>query len=614
MDNVNCEEGDATKIGVRITSRSIKGFQSHIRLSNGERLVTRRFFPAGQDDLLCVNGDSIKVFVKNDNRWIEIGKPWNISQEVNFGGVATTLTFKEIETEKELALFEELRKFHYRGGGGAGRTVPIIATSQLWDLPTILGFLEISSSMIANSARKRFLDFPYFESGTRLWNSWDHSATKKYSNMISRISRFVIHPELRGLGLAKYFTAAARDYAATRWHYGGYQPRFLEITADMLRFYKFVDHSFASMGDTEGNEHRLSKDMTYLLKKALSDEGVKAMPQGGGGIMTLQRSYALQLMKYLGQNDRSLREVITSLKYDPSMLDQEAWEALYRLNRRPKPSYTSGLTHEAEDYVKLRRNMLAPVLPSHSDKKSDEKVWLLKDIVVRATAPIAQTAEARNLQDTFGFVGANMSSTIVKGLTFSLSPRQITLICGASGSGKTVLVNAVSWLLGESNEATGIQHAERGGLLTVTGVSNLHAKVTTLEPLGDHEIPLELKGRSTLEEFLTVTAKCGLAEPQLFVRPTASLSSGQKYRLQIALAFLKKPEVIVVDNFCETLDRYTTLAVVRGLRNLAEEFEVAVLAATASYDRLVNLFNPDQTVLLRRGDEPLVKRLSETCK
>lgn len=71
--------------------------------------------------------------------------------------------------------------------------------------------------------------------------------------------------------------------------------------------------------------------------------------------MTLQRGYAAQLIRYLQRTGKSLPDVIHSLKYDPSMLDQETWEALYRLNRRPKPSYMAGLTEDAQVFIKERK-------------------------------------------------------------------------------------------------------------------------------------------------------------------------------------------------------------------------------------------------------------------
>lgn len=589
---------------VRVLGRRIIGHQSLIRLSNGSSLEARRFFPAGTGDRLRIKGKSIEVFLRHEKLWHPIGRGWRTSVNLQLGLKPIKVLFKEIETEEELALFESLRRFHYRGSGGAGRTVPIIATSNIWDLPAVLGFIELSSSMIANTARKRFMQLPYRDPDGPSWRTWDHSAARKYSSIICRISRFVIHPEIRGLGLAKPFLAAAQAYAAQRWHYGGYRARFLEITADMLKFYKFVDQSFAYMGETEGNEHRLSKDMTYLVKKALS-EGDE-MPQGGGGIMTLQRGYASQLMRYLDNHKKSLPDVVRSLQYEPGMLDQVTWEALYRLNRRPKPSYVAGLTPAARKYVSLSRPSIQKVSPVKDSAVPQNPEWEFNGIAIKAGARITQTTEARILQDAFGFIGADVSTEIVSNLSFKLPRKSVTLLCGASGSGKSLVLRACAALL-ERKRSDKIDLAE-GITNDIQGCVNAFAKVIELPELPLHKTALELKGRVTLERFLDITARCGLAEPQLFVRPICSLSAGQIYRLRVALAFLADPDVIIIDNFCEPLDRYTTVAVVRGLKHLATEMGVAVLGATAGYDRLSGIRDIDQTVLLRRGGNPIVTR------
>ncbi|WP_369059057.1 ATP-binding cassette domain-containing protein [Caulobacter sp. 73W] len=230
------------------------------------------------------------------------------------------------------------------------------------------------------------------------------------------------------------------------------------------------------------------------------------------------------------------------------------------------------------------------------------KSYALNDVSIAASAKISQSSEARHLQDAFGFVGADVSSELVRDLSFQLTSGKLTLICGASGSGKSLLLRACADLL-KGNER-GVR--TDGSLIDIRGSVDTSAVVAELPALAPDKTPLELKGRVPLDQFLNVTAKCGLAEPQLFVRPLSSLSSGQQYRLQVALAFLERPDVVVIDNFCEPLDRFTALAVIRGIKQLASELGVAVLAATASYDRLSKLPGIDQAVLLRRGDRPIV--------
>ena len=586
-----------------VLSRTATKNCSRFKMSNGQKFESRRFLPAGKGDNALLRGDKFWVFVKRDKSWIEMSETWEKKVDFNLCGQLTQIVFKEIDTPNELEHFSSLQNLHYRGGGGAGRTVPIIATSNVWNLPTVLGFIEVSSSMIANSARKRFLDFPYHEGANLVWKTWNRVTAREYSNMICRISRFVIHPEIRGLGLARAFIEAAMSYAASRWHYGGFRPRFMEITADMLRYYHFLDENFVFVGETQGNEHRLQKDMQYLVRKARStEEGSKGMPQGGGGIMTLQRSYATTLLNYTEANNKTLPDVINSLKYDASALDQETWEALYKLNRRPKPCYIAGITDEARDYVQGRNKTLGlKVAANIPATRRSEKEWMLTDITIHTSAKISQSKDARILQDSFGFVGSKLNATILKPTGFTIRSGEITLVCGASGSGKSLLLDGLKRI------SAAIENKElevSGDLCTLkySGRINREANVHTIKKLPTNRTPLELMGRATLDEFLSVTAQLGLAEPQLFVRQNETLSSGQKYRLQVALAFLQRPDILVIDNFCENLDRFTILAVCKGIKHLMSLYNVALIAATAAYDRVQESLQADQTILLKRGD------------
>lgn len=579
-----------------VLHRSVDGARALLRLASGEQLETRRFLPAGQRDSVRVREGLPEVWIRHDEVWLPLEPSWTWRTTISLGGQDTVLTFKEIETDEEFRLFGELRRFHYRGGGGAGRTVPIIAHAHRWDLPRVLGFLELTSSLIASTARKRFFDAPFFESGKVQWQSWNSQSARDYSNLICRISRFVIHPELRGAGLARPFLAAARDYAAKRWHYGGWRPRFMEITADMLRYYQFVDGEFAFMGETEGNEHRLAKDMTYLVRKALT-EG-QMMPQGGGGIMTLQRGYASRLLTFTGDARQDIAQLVQQLSRNPAALDQDAWEALHRLNRRPKPAYVCGLTPEARQYVKLQNTRLNPptALPSRPKIKSIS----IDKLGVSASSAMEQTSEGRKMQETFGFVGSAIHSDLFHDVSFELKSGEVTLVCGASGSGKSLFLAGVRAVCDPAARTDWDPNAH------LEGRASRHVRIGELPHLPDDVSALALKGAVELERFLNVTGKCGLAEPQLLVRPIRTLSSGQKYRLAVALAFLQECEVLLIDNFCEPLDRYTAAAVAKGIRRLAREENVSVLAATATYDRSHLLGEIDQAILLRRGDKAMV--------
>lgn len=592
-----------------VASRSIRSNCTLLKLSDDSYLESRRFIPVGKGDKVCNDNNGLFVFVKNDMTWIEIGTVWKKAEHVKFAGKEIEIKFKEIETSTEYKLFSSLRKFHYRGGGGAGRIVPIIATTTTWDLPEVLGFIELSSSMIANTARKNFFNSPYWEQSGIGWNKWDRSATKKFSNIIVRISRFVIHPEIRGLGLAKCFLNAAAEYAKDRWHYGGFKPRFLEITADMLRYYKFLGSEFVYLGDTEGNEHRVSKDMSYLVRKALSPDGPKAMPQGGGGVMTMQRGYASQLLEYMKKHDLGFKEIINTLQYEPEHLDQVTWEALYKLNRRPKPCYAMGISKSSEEYLRKRAEIIhqSKFLGSQDLVAAKEnQTFQFREIEVRAQAELFQSNDSRKLQDTFGFVGSHLNSVVVEPLSFDIKSGTVTLICGASGSGKSLLGYAIRSVCNNSQEINDLDTAVKGIQIKVRGFVEPLASFIELEPFDPSAPPLQKVNKDELSKFLKIGAMCGLAEPQLFVRPFASLSSGQKYRLQVAFAFMKQPDIVHIDNFCESLDRYTTAAVCNGIMRLASITGTAVMVATAAYENVLRYLEPEKVVLLRRGNPAVV--------
>ena len=183
---------------------------------------------------------------------------------------------------------------------------------------------------------------------------------------------------------------------------------------------------------------------------------------------------------------------------------------------------------------------------------------------------------------------------------------EVTLICGASGSGKSLLLEGLTKIshVSQSREVeTRTVDQDQG--LSFSGRLTPKASVLRLAELPRSATPLDLIGKATLEEFLFTTAQAGLAEPQLFVRPNESLSSGQKYRLQIALSFLARPDILAIDNFCEHLDRYTLLAVCKGIRRLVSFYQVALIVATAGYDRVEEPLQADQRILLRRGDRAI---------
>jgi ABC-type ATPase with predicted acetyltransferase domain len=110
--------------------------------------------------------------------------------------------------------------------------------------------------------------------------------------------------------------------------------------------------------------------------------------------------------------------------------------------------------------------------------------------------------------------------------------------------------------------------------------------------------PIQLVRGEDLQEKLHYLALAGLAEADLFVRPSNTLSLGQRYRLALAVALSRQPDLLLVDEFCEPLDRFSTTAVCRRLRKSVALGSFGTVVATAFPSKVVGVLKPNRTLLL----------------
>ena len=578
-----------------VISRTASGVEAVLRLSDGQVLSLRRSALVGKGNEICSTESGIFVRLNKSSELVRISPAWTwknaISSSVDF-----SVEVKEIVSEDEYAEFERLTRFHYRGKGGMGRSVSLIAKTTAWDLPTVIGFIELSSTFIANTARARFLDSPFSDPDHGVaWTRWDGKASKAFSNTIVRISRCVVHPELRGLGVSRLLVEGAILFARERWHIAGMRPSFIEITAEMLRFWPFVEGAhFHYIGETQGNRHRAAKDMRYLVVKHQKTSG---MPKGGGGIMDAQRSYAKTLVEVMSRTGYKFEEILNILQSSPERLSDEDWIALHSVYRQPKPVYLKGLTEAAENFIERR----LPVVVKDRRKRSVQgkkgvraRVVDIEGLRITVRAKPDASEASRRVQEAFGIVAREHFSTLVDELNVAVRPGEITLVSGPSGSGKSLLMRAIRYMVAERNS--------RGQLPAGVDVAGIVRGVRTAvaypRSFGHAHSPLELLRDKPLEEALEILAGAGLAEPHLYVRPSGSLSSGQKYRLALALALAKRPDLLLVDEFCEPLDKYTAIAVCKRLRRVVSETNFAAMVATANPERVLNALRPHHLLSL----------------
>jgi ABC-type ATPase with predicted acetyltransferase domain len=162
-----------------------------------------------------------------------------------------------------------------------------------------------------------------------------------------------------------------------------------------------------------------------------------------------------------------------------------------------------------------------------------------------------------------------------------ISPRDVVLITGDSGSGKSVLLRAIRADLGDE----------------AIDMSEVHV---------DEDLPLIEGIGATVEQGLELLSMVGLNDAFLFLRTYRQLSDGQRFRYRLAKFLESNKQWLLVDEFAATLDRDTARIVAFNLQKLARRMGKAVIAATTHNDLFEDL-SPSVHVRKRFGEEIAVQ-------
>ncbi|WP_262048222.1 ABC transporter ATP-binding protein [Bradyrhizobium sp. Bra78] len=208
----------------------------------------------------------------------------------------------------------------------------------------------------------------------------------------------------------------------------------------------------------------------------------------------------------------------------------------------------------------------------------------------------------------------------VDGISLDLRPGKIVCVVGESGSGKSMCAHALMGLLPDTVDvASGEIQFEGRDLLKLNddGWRDLRGRrlamifqepMTALNPLmriGDQMAEMfEAHGLLTPAErrarALSLAREVGLPDPERIVRAYPhQLSGGQRQRAMIAMALALEPAVLVADEPTTALDVTTQAQILKLIRNLQRNRNMAVMFITHDFGVVADI--ADQVVVLRHG-------------
>lgn len=178
---------------------------------------------------------------------------------------------------------------------------------------------------------------------------------------------------------------------------------------------------------------------------------------------------------------------------------------------------------------------------------------------------------------TVAFQDGKEMRTVLDHLDFTAKPGEITFIVGESGSGKSTLLSVAAGLIqpdsgtAQLNDVQVTDEVRRDKIGMIFQQANLIAALNVRDQLlvTDH-----LRGqrprRERADELLAKVGLEGLGD-----RRMGELSGGQRQRVGIARALMGEPELLLADEPTAALDADRSQDIVRLLRELTEERNIA---------------------------------------
>lgn len=212
------------------------------------------------------------------------------------------------------------------------------------------------------------------------------------------------------------------------------------------------------------------------------------------------------------------------------------------------------------------------------------------------------------------------ASQILKGVSLDVPRGRITGVAGESGSGKTMTGLSILGLHPANTYITGTidyndqnlvklsrkrMNMLRGNSIAMVfqdPTASLHPMITIQTQLTDHlRFHQKLSKNQARQRALETLEQVRIPDPSRTLRKFPhQLSGGQLQRIAIASAIICEPQVLIADEPTTALDVTVQAGILRLLRRLCDELDLAVLLVSHDFGVMSSV--ADTVVVMREGE------------
>src|SRR5690606_26797456 len=196
---------------------------------------------------------------------------------------------------------------------------------------------------------------------------------------------------------------------------------------------------------------------------------------------------------------------------------------------------------------------------------------------------------------------------VLKDVSFEAQPGQTVALLGATGSGKTTIINLLPRFYDVTEgrvliDGTGVRDVTLSSLRSQIGIAS---QDTTLFTGSIRDNSAVGRPDATDDEVIAAAQAAAahdfiMSFPQGYETPVGergtTLSGGQKQRIAIARALLLNPRILILDDSTSSVDLATEYRIQQALDRLMEGRTSFVIA-----QRISTVLNADQILVLDRG-------------